>query len=339
MQAIGASQFLPVSDSGCLVEFDAEKPAPGPMDLLVRVRAVAVNPVDAKIRASLGQGPHDPPRILGWDAAGTVESMGAEVAGFSTGDDVFYAGDLTRAGCNAEFQSVDFRLVAHKPASWSFEEAAAIPLVGLTAWELLFERMGVDSSGKDGGKTLLIINGAGGVGSALIPLARSAGLTVVATASRPETISWCLALGAHHVIDHRKPLRQQAEALGMMAFPYIANLYDTEAYWETTADLIAPFGTLGLIVEPREKLHLGDPLKAKCVRIAWEFMAARARFQSPDMHLQGLYLAEIAARCEAGSFPKIHTRIFESLTAANLREAHAAMEQGRAHGKWVINVT
>jgi NADPH2:quinone reductase len=338
MKAIGARQFLSVSDPGCLVEFEAEKPAPGPLDLLVRVRAVAVNPVDTKIRASLGTQPLDTPRILGWDAAGTVEAVGAEVVGFSAGDEVFYAGDLTRAGCDAEFQAVDFRLVAHKPASWSYEEAAAIPLVALTAWELLFERMGVDASGKDGGKTLLIINGAGGVGSALIPLARSAGLTVVATASRPETIAWCLALGAHHVIDHHKPLRPQAEALGIPAFPYIANLFNTEAYWETTADLIAPFGTLGLIVEPREKLHLGDPLKAKCVRIAWEFMAARARLKSPDMHLQGRYLAEISARCEAGSFPKIHTRIFETLTAATLREAHAAMEQGLAHGKWVIKV-
>lgn len=336
MKAIGARQFLPVSDQGCLEEFEAEKPVPGPMDLLVRVRAVAVNPVDTKIRASLGSQQLDTPRILGWDAAGVVESVGAEVVGFSAGDEVFYAGDLTRAGCNAEFQAVDYRLVAHKPASWSFEEAAAVPLVGLTAWELLFERMGVDPDGKDGGKALLIINGAGGVGSALIPLARSAGLTVIATASRPETIAWCLSLGAHHVIDHRKPLRPQAEALGIPAFPYIANLFNTEAYWETTADLIAPFGALGLIVEPREKLHLGDPLKAKCVRIVWEFMAARARFKSPDMHLQGRYLAEIAARCEAGTFPKIHTRVFDSLTAANLREAHAAMEQGLAHGKWVI---
>jgi NADPH2:quinone reductase len=198
--------------------------------------------------------------------------------------------------------------------------------------------MGVDTEGKDHGKSLLIINGAGGVGSALIPLARSAGLTVVATASRPETREWCLKLGAHHVINHRKPLRPQAEALGISGFPYIANLFNTEAYWEQTADLIAPFGALGLIVEPREKLHIGDPLKAKCVRIAWEFMAARARFKSPDMHLQGRYLADIAARCEAGSFPQILTRFFDALTVENLREAHAAMEQGLAHGKWAIKV-
>jgi NADPH:quinone reductase len=337
MKAIGARCFLPVTDPECLLAFDAEKPVPGPMDLLVRVRAIAVNPVDTKIRASLGAGPHDPPRILGWDAAGTVEAVGADVRGFAPGDEVFYAGDLTRPGCNAEFQAVDFRLVAHKPETWSFTEAAAVPLVALTAWELLFERMGVDPAGRDAGKSLLIINGAGGVGSALIPIARSAGLRVVATASRPETNAWCLAHGAYHVIDHREPLRPQAEALGIASFPYIANLFSTEAYWETTADLIAPFGTLGLIVEPREKLYIGDPLKAKCVRIAWEFMAARARFKSPDMQLQGEYLAEMARRCDEGRFPKIHTRVFDALSVENLRDAHAAMEQGTAHGKWVID--
>ena len=227
-------------------------------------------------------------------------------------------------------------MVALKPRSWSFHEAAAVPLAALTAWELLFERMGASPDGRDSGKPLLIINGAGGVGSALIPLARMAGLTVIATASRPETRAWCHSLGAHHVIDHRHALRPQAEALGIAAFPYIANLFNTELYWETTADLIAPMGTLGLIVEPREKLHIGDPLKAKCVRIAWEFMAARAKFQTPDMHRQGEILSEISALCDTGVFPKILTRVFESLTAANLREAHAAMESGTAHGKWVL---
>jgi NADPH2:quinone reductase len=336
MKAIGARQYLPVSDPACLVEFEMDMPVPGPMDLLVHVRAVAVNPVDTKIRASLGDVPHDPPRILGWDAAGVVMSCGADVVGFNPGDEVYYSGDITRPGCNAEFQAVDFRFVAHKPATWSFEESAAVPLVALTAWELLFERMGVDPSGKDRGKNLLIINGAGGVGSALIPIAREAGLVVTATASRPETTAWCAALGAHHVINHRDPLRPQTEALGIDSFPYIANLVNTEAYWETTADLIAPFGTLGLIVEPREKLNIGDPLKAKCVRIAWEFMAARARFKSPDLHLQGRYLSEIAARCDDGLFPKLHTRVFDSISAANLREIHAAMENGTARGKWVL---
>jgi len=338
MNAIGALKYLPADDPACLVEFETDKPVPGPMDLLVRVHAVAVNPVDTKIRASLGDGPHDPPRILGWDAAGVVEAMGSQVTGFSIGDGVFYAGDLTRPGCNAEWQAVDHRLVARKPQTWSFMESAAVPLVALTAWELLFERMRIDPAGADAGKAILVINGAGGVGSALIPLAREAHLTVVATASRNETRGWCEMLGAHHVINHREPLRPQVEALGFTEFPYIANLFSTERYWETTADLIAPFGVLGLIVEPREKLHIGDPLKAKCATIAWEFMAARAKFRTPDMHLQGRYLAEIAARCDDGRFPKIHTRVMRGLTVENLREAHQAMERGTAHGKWVVDV-
>lgn len=339
MKAIGASRFLPVEDPSFLVEFDAPMPEPGPLDLLVELRAVAVNPVDTKIRAMLGDGPHDPPRILGWDAAGVVVDAGAEVEGFAKGDEVFYAGDLTRPGCNAEFQAVDSRLVAGKPAGWSFEDAAALPLVALTAWELMFERMGIDAGGANAGEELLVINGAGGVGSAMIPLAKSAGLRVVATASRPETMEWCRSLGADEVINHREPLRPQAEALGISGFPWIANLYSTEQYWEQTADLLAPLGALGLIVEPREKLHVGDPLKMKCARIAWEFMAARAKFRTPDMHVQGEILAEIASRCEDGGFPRLATRVFEGLTVENLRQCHRAMEHGEAHGKWVLTVS
>ena len=336
MKAIGARQFLPVSDPDCLVEFEAEMPLPGPKDLLVRILAVAVNPVDTKIRKSLGEGPHEPPRVLGFDAAGIVVAAGAEAGGFAAGDEVFYAGDVTRAGSNAEFQAVDFRLVARKPRSLSFEEAAALPLVGLTAWELLFERMGIDRKGADAGKTILVINGAGGVGSALIPLARAAGLRVVATASRPLTENWCRALGADHVINHREPLRPQAEALGITEFELIANLYDTEIYWESTADLLAPLGTLGLIVETAHPVNIGNPFRLKSPRIVWEYMPARARFQTADMQRQGEILAKLARRCDAGEFPKLVTRRFDGISAETLREAHAAMESGAAHGKWVL---
>lgn len=337
MKAIGARQYLPVTDPDCLFEFEAEMPEPKPMDLRVKVRAVALNPVDTKIRKSLGAEALDTPRILGFDAAGIVDAVGSEVSGFSVGDEVYYAGDVTRSGSNSEYQTVDSRLVAKKPASSSFEEAAALPLVALTAWELLFEQMGIDPDGKHAGKAILVINGAGGVGSALIPLARSAGLKVIATASRPETVAWCQVLGADHVINHREPLRPQAEALGITQFPYIANLYDTEAYWEVTADLLAPLGSLGLIVETSKPMDIGNPLRLKSPRIVWEYMPARARFQTEDMHRQGEILTEIARRCDAGLFPFIITRTFDRISADNLREAHAAMENGSAHGKWVLS--
>jgi len=312
-------------------------PVPGAHDLLVKVLTVAVNPVDTKVRKLLGENLQDPPRILGFDAAGVVTAVGAEVGGFSAGDEVFYAGDVTRPGSNAEFQAVDARLVAKKPASWTFEDAAALPLVALTAWELLFERMGIDPAGADRGKALLVINGAGGVGSALIPLARSAGLRVVATCSRPETKAWCRSLGADEVINHREPLRPKAEALGIFEFPYIANLYDTELYWETTADLLAPLGTLGLIVETVNPMHIGNPFRLKSPRIVWEYMMTRSKFQTADMHRQGEILAEVSRRCDAGEFPEIATRVFQGISAAHLREAHVAMEAGSAHGKWVLS--
>lgn len=337
MKAIGARQFFPVSDPGCLVDFEAGIPLPGARDLRVRVHAVAVNPVDTKVRKLLGDTVQEPPRVLGFDAAGTVEAVGAEVTGFAVGDEVFYAGDVTRAGSNAELQTVDVRLVAKKPATWSFEEAAAVPLVALTAWELMFEQMGIDPGGSHRGRAILVINGAGGVGSALIPLARSAGLRVVATASRPETVAWCKSLGADEVINHRDPLRAQVEALGISEFPYIANLYDTERYWDTTADLLAPLGALGLIVETVNPMHIGNPFRLKSPRIVWEYMMTRSRFQTADMHRQGEILAEVSRRCDAGEFPKIGTRILTPISAAHLREAHAAMEAGKAHGKWVLS--
>lgn len=337
MKAIGARQFLSVSNPASLIEFETPIPNPGPQDLLVEIIAVSVNPVDTKVRKTLGEGPHDPPRILGFDAAGRITKVGPQVNGFGIGDEVFYSGDVTRSGSNAEFQLVDARLVAKKPKTWSFTESAALPLVTLTAWQLLFERMGLDPNGADRGKTILVINGAGGVGSALIPLALAAGLVVVATASRPETREWCKLLGVKHVINHHEALRPQAEALGFSEFPYIANLYDTESYWETTSDLLAPLGTLGLIVETTNPVNIGNPFRLKSPRIVWEYMPARSRFQTSDMHRQGEILAEIARLCDTGRFPTLHTRVFDAITPENLREAHAAMESGTAYGKWVLN--
>jgi NADPH2:quinone reductase len=338
MKAIGASRFLPVDQGSCLVEFDAPMPSAGPRDLIVQIEAVGVNPVDAKVRRSLGDQPLASPKILGWDAAGVVVAVGAEVNGFQTGDRVFYAGDVTRPGSNAEFQAVDERLVAHLPATLGFAEAAAWPLVSITAWELLHERMGVDVHGGDAGKALLVINGAGGVGSVLIQLAKQAGLIVVATASRPETIAWCLERGADHVVNHREPLEPQLTELEFSSVPFIANLHLPDPYWAQTASLLAPMGTLGLIVEPEGPLPVGDPYKAKCARIVWEFMFARSKFQTSDMARQGEILEEIACRIDAGQLKPIVTKTLRPMTPATLREAHAAMEKGAAHGKWVVEM-
>jgi len=337
MKAIGAIKSLPVTDPNCLVEFDAAKPKCGVNDILVQVAAIGVNPVDTKIRASLGKTPNKPPRILGWDAAGTVVKVGKNVYTFREGDKVYYAGDVTRPGCNAEYQAVDASIAARMPLNCNFSEAAALPLVGITAWELLFERMIVQPNEEDLNQPILIINGAGGVGSAMIPLAKMIGLKVVATASRKETADWCKSLGADHVINHRKPLAPQARTLGIKEFTYIANLYDTDGYWDQMSELIAPLGSIGCIVEPKQKLHIGDPLKAKCVRICWEFMFARTKFRTSDMYRQGVILNDIADLCEQGVFPKLHTRILRGLNPANLIEAHAAMENSTAVGKWVID--
>ena len=327
MKAFGALN----SSIDSIVEFQTPVPQPAADEILVRVRAVSLNPVDTKVRKSLGQKNLTTPRILGFDAAGVVEALGSDVKKFSIGDEVYYSGDVTRAGSKSEFHSVQAALVAKKPESFTFTEAAAIPLVALTAWELLFERM------TDGqipyGTEILIINGAGGVGSALIPLAKSAGLTVIASASRDTTRTWCQKLGADYVVNHRDPLRPQIESLGFKHFPLIANLHDTELYWEQTADLLAPLGALGLIVETQNPIHIGNPFRLKSPRIVWEYMPTRSRFQTPDMKRQGEILQEIAKRCDAGTFPKLNLTATELLTAKSLQAAHRQLESASSIGK------
>jgi NADPH2:quinone reductase len=332
MKAFGALN----SSIDSIIEFEAPIPQPAADEILVRVRAISLNPVDTKVRKSLGPDNLTIPRILGFDAAGVVEAVGAEVKSFSIGDEVFYSGDVTRAGSNAEFQTVQAALVAKKPESFSFTEAAALPLVAITAWELLFERM-TDGDIKPG-TAILIINGAGGVGSALIPLAKSAGLTVVATASRDVTLTWCQLLGADHIINHRELLRPQIEALGFKHFPLIANLHDTESYWTQTSDLIAPLGALGLIVETQNPIDIGNPLRLKSPRIAWEYMPARSRFQTPDMHRQGEILQEIAKRCDAGTFPKLTLAPAQAISATSLQAAHQQLESAITIGKICLEV-
>ena len=335
MKAVALTRYLPIDDPDSLVDVELPQPIPGAHDLLVRVEAVSVNPVDAKLRAPKPQ-VEAQPKVLGYDAAGTVEAAGAEAQGFRPGDRVYYAGDVTRPGSNAEFQLVDARLAAAMPRSMDFADAAALPLVAVTAWELLFQRMPFDSEHGGKGKSLLVIAGAGGVGSIAIQLARRAGFTVIATASRPETVDWCRAMGAQHVVNHREPLAPQ---LAVLAFPQIdaaLNLADTDRYWDTLGELLAPQGHVGLIVEPSGALKIGDPYKAKCIGIHWEFMFARARWKTPDMAEQGRILARVAQLIDAGELKSIQREALSPINAANLREAHRRLESGASIGKLVL---
>ncbi len=336
MKAVALTRYLPIDDPQSLVDVELPKPAPGERDLLVRIEAVSVNPVDTKVRSPKPQ-VEAQPKVLGYDAAGIVEAVGSAVTSFKPGDAVYYAGDVTRAGSNAQFQLVDERLVARKPATLDFAAAAALPLTAITAWELLFQRMPYDSDRGGDGKSLLVIGGAGGVGSIAIQLARRAGFIVIATASRPETIEWCKRLGADHVIDHRQPLTPQLRALGFEAIDAAINLADTDRYWDELGTLLAPEGHVGLIVEPKGALKIGDPYKAKCIGIHWEFMFARPRFRTADMGEQGRVLERVAALVDAGELQGTVGEVIAPINAANLREAHRRLESGATIGKVVLS--
>jgi NADPH2:quinone reductase len=334
MKAVALSRALPSGEPQLL---DVELPMPsfGEHDLRVHVEAVSVNPVDTKLRAA--QAPADtPPRVLGFDAAGTVDAVGAHVQGFAVGDRVYYAGDITRPGSNAQFQAVDARLVAHAPRSLDAAQAAALPLVSLTAWELLFQRMPCDSEHGGEGRTLLVIAGAGGVGSMAIQLARRAGFRVVATASRPQTAAWCRELGAAEVIDHRQPLAPQLAALAIGQVDAAVNLADTDAYWEALGELLAPQGHVGLIVEPRGPLALGGAYKAKSIGIHWESMFTRSRHGTADRAEQGRILARVAQLIDAGELRGIARETLAPIDAATLREAHRRVASGSGIGKLVL---
>jgi len=336
MKAVALTRYLPIADPDALQDVELPKPAPGERDLLVRIEAVSVNPVDTKVRAPKPQ-VEAQPKVLGYDAAGIVEAVGKDVTRFKPGDAVYYAGDITRPGSNAQYQLVDERIAAAKPAALDFAQAAALPLTAITAWELLFQRMPFDADGVDKGTSLLIIGGAGGVGSIAIQLARRAGFTVIATASRPETVAWCRKMGADHVVDHRQPLKTQLEALGFADVDAAINLADTDRYWDELGVLLAPQGHLGLIVEPKDALRIGDPYKAKCIGIHWEMMFARPRFATRDMAEQGRILERVAALIDTG---ELHTTLTETLIpidATNLRTAHAQLESGKTIGKVALS--
>jgi NADPH:quinone reductase len=335
MKAVALTRYLPIDDPQSLVDVELPKPTPGDRDLLVRIEAISVNPVDTKVRAPKPQ-VEAQPKVLGYDAAGIVEAVGDKVTLFQPGDAVYYAGDITRSGSNAQFQLVDERIVGHKPKTLDFAQAAALPLTTITAWELLFDRMRLDADGGDAGTSLLIIAGAGGVGSVAIQLAVRAGITVIATASRPETVAWCKRMGAHHVIDHRQPLKPQLAALGFVYVDAIVNLADTDRYWETMGELVAPQGRIGLIVEPKGPLAIGDRFKTKCVSIHWETMFGRSRFQTRDMVEQHRLLDRAAAFVDGGELRTTLAETIGAINAANLRAAHARLESGTTIGKLAL---
>lgn len=332
MKAVALTRYLPIDDPESLQDVELEQPVPGPRDLRVRVEAVSVNPVDTKIRAPKAQ-VEAAPKVLGYDAAGVVDAVGSEVHGFAVGAAVYYAGDITRPGSNAQFQLVDARIAAPKPATLDFAAAAALPLTAITAWELLFERMPFTVDGGGSGKSLLVIAGAGGVGSVAIQLAKLAGFTVIATASREESIAWCRDMGADHVVDHRQALAPQLQALGFESIDAAVNFADTDQYWEPLGELLSPQGHVGLIVEPAGALKIGDPYKAKSIGIHWELMFTRSRFRTADMAEQGRILARVADLVDAGRLRGTQTQTLSPINAANLREAHRRLECGRTIGK------
>ncbi|HZO03226.1 MAG TPA: zinc-binding alcohol dehydrogenase family protein [Burkholderiales bacterium] len=307
-------------------DIELPKPSPAGRDLLVKVEAVSVNPVDYKQRKQASSS-----KILGWDAAGTVEAAGPEAKLFKPGEAVYYAGDVTRPGCDSEFHLVDERIVGRKPKKLDFAQAAAMPLTSITAWEAFHDRMKVQR-----GRSMLIIGGAGGVGSIGIQLAKTSGLTVVATASRPETADWVKSLGADHVIDHRKPMRAQLEALGMKHVDYIANFSgELDGYWDTMADLVAPQGALVAIVANQKPLPM-DGVRAKSATVCWELMFTRPRFQTPDMIEQHRLLSQVADMLDAGKLRCTLKETLSPINGANLKKAHARLESGTMIGKLVL---
>jgi len=333
MKAVGYQQSLPIEDERALLDFDLPKPEPGPRDIRVAVKAVSVNPIDTKVRMRATP-PAGEYKVLGYDAAGVVDAVGSEVTLFQPGDEVFYAGSLVRQGTDAEFHLVDERIVGRKPRTLSFAEAAALPLTSITAWELMFDRMGI-AQGKDDTRTLLIVGGAGGVGSIMIQLARKlTGLTVIATASRPETIEWCLDLGAHHVVDHSRLMKEQIDKLNLPPVAWIASLTATAPHFKDMADILAPQGVIGLIDDP-PPLDI-TLIKFKAGSLRWESMFTRSTYQTPDMIAQHHLLNRVADMIDAGEIRTTLDKVFGKINAANLRTAHATIESGKSIGKIVL---
>jgi len=334
MKAVAYRASHPASHAEALIDVELPDPQAGGRDLLVEVKAVSVNPVDTKIRKNVAPADGEL-KVIGWDAAGVVKAVGPDVTLFKPGDEVWYAGSLTRPGTNSELHLVDERIAGYKPKTLDFGKAAALPLTAITAWELLFERLAVSRDPGVTGKSLLVIGAAGGVGSILVQLARQlTGLTIIATASRPDTADWVRQLGAHHVIDHSKPLDEEIKRLGLPPVNYVAALNQTDQHFAAIAELIAPQGKLGLIDDPGQ-LDVSK-LKRKSVSLHWEFMFTRSMFETADMAQQHALLNDVAQLVDSGVLKTTLGERYGSINAANLKRAHALIESNRAKGKIVL---
>lgn len=335
MKAIGFKQSLAIIEKDSFIEFETEKPSPTGYDLLVKIAAISVNPVDFKVRQNAAKDTIlDTPKIIGWDAVGIVEAVGDQVSKFKIGDEVYYAGDITRSGSNAEYQLIDERIVGSKPKKLSIAETAAIPLTGLTAWESLFDRIKVNPE-TDKGKTVLILAGAGGVGSIAIQIAKKiAGLTVIATASREDSKNWCLDMGADYVVNHHH-LKEELEKIGHNQVDYILDFVDLEGYWEISTEIIKPQGHIVSITGSSKPLNL-NLLKNKSVTFSWEFMYTRSMFTTDDMEKQHQILNKLADLLDAGTLKTSLTTTLEGFTVDNLKKAHQMQESGKTIGKTVI---
>lgn len=335
MKAVGLLKYLPIENPESLLDVELEKPKPEGRNLLVKVHAISVNPVDYKVRSPKSR-EESAPRVLGWDVAGVVEEVGPDCTLFQPGDEVFYAGSITRPGGNSEFHLVDERIVGTKPSKLDYAEAAALPLTSITAWESLYDRLGISRNKADNaGKTILIIGAAGGVGSIAIQLAKYSGLTVIGTASRPESADWVKGLGADHVINHFEAFVPQLKTVGLEQVDYVLCLNTTEKHWTNMAEAIAPQGKICSIVETNELLNL-TLLKNKSVTFVWELMFTRSMYQTPDMIEQHKLLNEVARLIDEGVIRTTTSEKLTPINAENLRKAHAMLETGRTVGKVVL---
>ncbi|MFT8879584.1 MAG: zinc-binding alcohol dehydrogenase family protein [Oenococcus sp.] len=336
MKAIGFKEHLPIEKANSLIEFELPKSIAKGHDLLVKVAAVSVNPVDVGVRKG-GHGLLKTPKIIGWDAVGTVDSIGDQVSLFEKGDHVFYAGSFKRAGSDSQYQLVDERIVGHAPKKLALAQTAAMPLTSLTAWEALFEQLEINPNKQEGNRkaTILIINGAGGVGSIATQLAHWAGLQVIATASRPETISWVLDHGADQVVNHRKDLVQEVHKLGHRYVDYILELNDLDGHWNEMAELIKPSGRIASITENKKPINLRK-LTQKRAKFAWEWMYSKSFYGTPDMISQHQILDQIAQLLDQGVIKSTLNRALSPINVANLKQAHQLVESNHMIGKVVI---